>query len=252
MDIVKYNKSAWDSYVDRKDRWTVAVGEEEINKAKNGVWSVVLTPSIPVPRDWFPTAMNTLKILGLACGGGQQGPILACTGADITIFDNSPKQLNQDATLSDQYHLNIKTVEGDMRDLSLFEDESFDLIFNPCSIGFVDDIQPIWNECYRILKKGGILMTGLTNPLIFQIDEKTLELKYKSPYSDQASLSQEDLDIFINNNDPLMFAHSWTEQIAGQLKAGFVLTDMFEDDWNKEHVFDAYFPGFMATRALKI
>lgn len=251
MNIVDYNKSAWDSYVDRKDRWTVPVGADEINKAKDGEWSVILTPTLPVPLNWFAESFKDLKILGLACGGGQQGPILASLGAEVTIFDNSPKQLSQDATLSSEFNLNIKTVEGDMRDLSIFADESFDLIFNPCSIGFVDDIQPIWNECNRVLKKGGILLTGLTNPLIFQIDEEMLQLKYTAPYSDQRSLSPEDLNKFVSNNDPLMFAHSWTEQIAGQMKAGFILTDMYEDNWGGEHVFDPYFSGFMATRAVK-
>jgi len=251
MNIVNYNKSAWDSYVDKKDRWTVPVGAEEIQAAQNGDWSVILTPTLSVPKDWFPNNLKGLKILGLACGGGQQGPILASAGADVTIFDNSPKQLAQDAILSTQFDLNIKTVEGDMRDLSIFEDEHFDLIFNPCSIGFVDDIAPIWKECHRVLKKGGVLMTGLTNPLIFQIDEETLQLRYTAPYSDQQSLAKVDLDKFIHNNDPLMFGHSWTEQIGYQLKSGFLLTDMFEDNWNQEHVFDPYFPGFMATRAIK-
>lgn len=251
MDIINYNKSAWDSYVDRQDRWTVPVSASEIEDAKKGKWSVILTPTLAVPRHWFPENMDGLQILGLACGGGQQGPILASTGAKVTIFDNSPKQLNQDAVISSQFNLNIKTIEGDMRDLSIFADESFDLIFNPCSIGFVNDIEPIWKECHRVLKKGGQLLTGLTNPLIFQIDEETLHLKYKAPYSDQQSLAKEDLDRFITNNDPLMFAHSWTVQIGYQLRAGFMLTDMFEDNWNNEHVFDTYFPGFMATRAIK-
>lgn len=251
MDLLTYNKQAWDSYVERNDRWTIPVSEKEILDAKKGNWAIVLTPTLAVPRNWFPDDLKNRKILGLACGGGQQGPILASLGADVTIFDNSPKQLEQDENLSTAFGLNIKTIEGDMRDLSIFENESFDLIFNPCSIGFVKDIQPIWNECYRVLKKGGVLLTGLTNPLIFQIDENTKTLKYKFPYSDQESLSKEDLDIFIKNNDPLMFAHSWTEQIGGQLKAGFMLIDMFEDNWNDEHVFDPYFPGFMATKAIK-
>lgn len=37
MDIVKYNKSAWDNYVDKKDRWTIPVSEQELENAKNGI-----------------------------------------------------------------------------------------------------------------------------------------------------------------------------------------------------------------------
>lgn len=95
-----------------------------------------------VPKNWFPP-LKDLKILGLASGGGQQGPILATLGADVTIFDNSEKQLQQDKIISDKFNLDIKTVQGDMKDLSDFADDSFDLIFNPCSIVFVDNVLPV-------------------------------------------------------------------------------------------------------------
>lgn len=95
MDIINYNRLAWNNYVDKKVRWTIPVSEQELENAKNGTWNIVLTPKKPVPLDWFPD-LNGLKILGLASGGGQQGPILATLGADVTIFDNSEKQLQQE------------------------------------------------------------------------------------------------------------------------------------------------------------
>lgn len=177
MDIVKHNQSAWNNYVDKKDRWTIPVSEEELKDVKKGIWNIVLTPKKAVPQNWFP-ALTGLKILGLASGGGQQGPILATLGADVTIFDNSEKQLLQDKTLSDKYNLGIKTVQGDMKDLSVFADNSFDLIFNPCSILFVDNVLPVWKECFRVLKPNGILMAGLMNPISFQLDEESLKLIY--------------------------------------------------------------------------
>ena len=107
MDVVKHNKSAWDSYVDKKDRWTIPVSEQELENVKKGIWSIVLTPNQTVPHEWFPD-LKGLKILGLASGGGQQGPILATLGADVTIFDNSEKQLQQDKILSAKFNLDIK------------------------------------------------------------------------------------------------------------------------------------------------
>lgn len=251
MDIVKYNRSAWDNYVDKKDRWTISVNEEELENAKNGDWKVVLTPKKPVPHNWFPE-LKGLNILGLASGGGQQGPILAMLGADVTIFDNSEKQLQQDKKVSDKFDLDIKTVQGDMRNLSVFADNSFDLIFNPCSIIFVDNVLPIWKECFRVLKPNGVLMTGLMNPFSFQLDEENLKLIYKQPYSDLHSLPTEKLAELKKKNEPLVFGHSLTDQISGQLEAGFYLTNMFEDDWGGESKMDEYFPAFIATRAVKL
>lgn len=250
MDIVNHNKSAWDNYVDKKDRWTIPVSEEELEQVKKGIWSIVLTPNKTVPHDWFPD-FKGLKILGLASGGGQQGPILATLGADVTIFDNSEKQLEQDKVLSDKLNLGIKTVQGDMKDLSVFEEDSFDLIFNPCSIVFVDNILPVWKECFRVLKPGGILMTGLINPIAFQIDEESLKLIYKQPFSDLHSLPPEELEELKNKKEALTFGHSLTDQIGGQLDAGFMVTAMFEDLWDEEHKMDAFLPSFIATRAVK-
>lgn len=250
MDIVNHNKSAWDNYVDKKDRWTIPVSEQDLKNAKNGNWNIVLTPIKPVPHNWFPN-LKGLKILGLASGGGQQCPILATLGADVTVFDNSGKQLQQDKTLSDKFGLDIKTVQGDMKDLSVFADNSFDLIFNPCSIVFVDNVLPVWKECFRVLKPNGILMTGLINPISFQLDEESLKLIYRQPFSDLHSLPAEKLEELKNNNEALVFGHSLTDQISGQLDAGFNLTNMYEDDWGGENKTDEFFPSFIATRAVK-
>ena len=250
MNIVEHNKSAWDNYVDKKDRWTIPATVKELEEARNGNWGIVLTPNKKVPKDWFPH-LKGLKILGLASGGAQQGPILATLGADVTIFDNSDKQLQQDKTLSDEFSLNIKTVQGDMRDLSVFEDNSFDLIFNPCSIVFVDDVLPVWKECYRVLKPGGVLMTGLINPIIFQLDDDNLKLVYKQPFSDLHSLPKEKLEKLKEENEPLVFGHSLSDQIGGQLDAGFTITGMFEDTWDVENKMNEFMPSFIATRAVK-
>lgn len=250
MDIVKHNKLAWDNYVDKKDRWTIPVTDEELENVKKGNWKVVLTPIKPVPENWFPD-LKGLKVLGLASGGGQQGPVLATLGAEVTIFDNSEKQLLQDKTISDKFDLGIKIIQGDMKDLSVFTENSFDLIFNPCSIVFVDNVNPVWKECCRVLKPGGILMTGLINPLAFQIDEESLKLIYKEPFSDLHSLPKEELEKLKEDNEALVFGHSLTDQIGGQLAAGFNLTDMFEDNWGGENKFDEFFPAFIATRAVK-
>jgi 2-polyprenyl-3-methyl-5-hydroxy-6-metoxy-1,4-benzoquinol methylase len=252
MNVTNYNKTVWDRYVANKVRWTIPVSKEEIDDARNGIWNIILTPAIPVPHNWFPD-LNGLKILGLASGGGQQGPILAAAGADVTIFDNSENQLNQDRKLSNELNLNIKTVQGDMKDLSIFADQSFDVVFNPCSVVFTDDVIPVWKECYRVLKSGGILMTGLINPIIYQLkqDKEPFTLIYKQPYSDISSLPKEELDELIKNQETLEFGHTLTEQIGGQLNAGFLITDFFEDDWNGEKVIDQYLPSFFATRAIK-
>lgn len=250
MDIRQHNENAWDGYVEKKDRWTLPVSEKEIEDAKNGSWGIVLTPKQKVPHGWFPP-LQGCNILGLAAGGGQQCPILAALGAHVTLLDNSERQLQQDRTVSEAFNLGIKTVKGDMRSLDMFNDASFDLVFNPCSVLFVDNVRAVWTECARVLKPGGILMTGLMNPIAFQLCEETQRLLYPQPFSDIHSLPKDKLAELLHNNEALVFGHTLSDQIGGQLEAGFAVTDMYEDSWGGSHPFDAFFPAFIATRAVK-
>lgn len=256
FDVVAYNRNAWDHQVSIDNPWTRPVNDEVIANAKKGKWEVVLTPLKPVPHHWFGT-LKGKYLLGLASGGGQQCPVFAAAGANVTVFDNSGAQLKRDAELSDKHDLKIKTVQGIMTDLSAFHDESFDIIFNPCSVGFSPEVKQVWKECYRILKKGGILMTGFHNPVALQFDEeeakkKKLFFRHKQPYSDLISITPTELEKFKSASEPLVFGHTLTDLIGGQSEAGLVLTDMFEDYYGNDHPLDLYMPAFLATRAQKL
>jgi len=253
-DYLEYNRNAWNQQVRSGNQWTVPVSEEVIAAARNGVVNIVLTPVKPVPANWYPAKGS--KVLGLASAGGQQGPVLAAAGYDVTIFDNSPAQLEQDRLMSEKYNLGIKTVQGDMADLSAFSDESFDFVFNPCSTGFVPDVVKVYKEASRVLKKGGIFMTGFTHPVYYLFDVALVEkgiftLKYQSPYSDLTSLNDEELKFFLDQNEPVVFGHSLEALINGQLQAGLQITDLMEDNWGGNNPVDKHFPPFIATRAVK-
>ena len=125
MDILSYNRDAWDRCVAQGNRWTVPVTSDEIAAARRGEWSIILTPRKPVPRHWF-SELDDIDVLALGSGGGQQGPILAACGAHVTVFDNSPAQLAQDRKVAERDVLTLETVQGDMADLSRFDAESFD------------------------------------------------------------------------------------------------------------------------------
>lgn len=255
MNLRDYNRSAWDHNVEIGNRWTIPVGPEVIAAARRGEWEIILTPTKPVPRNWFPPLAG-LDVLGLASGGGQQCPILAAAGANVTVFDNSPKQLAQDRLVAERDGLPITTVEGDMRDLSVFPDGSFGLIFHPCSNGFVPDILPVWREAYRVLRPGGVLLAGFTNPVLCLFDDAAMErgefvVKHHIPYSDLTSLTDEERRRYTEKNEPLCFGHTLADQIGGQLDAGFLLTGFYEDVGTSWKLTE-YIPCFAATRAARM
>ncbi|MBX2997487.1 MAG: class I SAM-dependent methyltransferase [Caldilineaceae bacterium] len=257
FDVGQYNRKAWDAAVDRGSPWTIPVGADQIADARRGEWQIVLTPTKPVPRSWFPSLRNA-RILCLASGGGQQGPILAAAGAAegafVTVFDNSPAQLARDRAVADQADLPLITVDGDMRDLSIFADGSFDLIVHPCSNLFVPDVRPVWAEARRVLREGGVLLAGFPNPIqyIFDqqlADEGTLHVRHSLPYSDLTSIEAAERDDYIAAEEALEFGHTLTDQIGGQIDAGFVITGFYEDRW-PGMALAKYTDTYMATRGL--
>jgi SAM-dependent methyltransferase len=255
MDVLSYNRDAWNRLVRSGNRWTVPVTPEQIAAAREGEWSIVLTPNKPVPRGWFPEEMAGLDVLALASGGGQQGPILAAAGASVTVFDASPEQLAQDRKVAERDKLEIVTVQGDMADLSCFLPESFDLIFHPCSNGFVPDVRKVWREAYRVLRRGGALLSGFANPVLYAIDpdlekQGIAQLKHTIPYSDLTSITAEERER-LYPGEPLSFGHTLDDQIGGQIDAGFVISGFFEDKHLEGDLVSKYLPTFIATRAIK-
>lgn len=252
IDVRSYNREQWDRQVDTGNPWTLPVSPELIAEARQGHWDVVLTPRKPVPKHWFPP-MAGCDVLGLACGGGQQGPIFAALGAKVSILDNSPRQLARDGEVAQREGLEIALHEGDMRDLSAFPDQAFDLVFHPVSNCFIHEVRPVWREAFRVLRSGGILLAGFCNPAMYLFDGPALDrgeflVHHTLPF-DPRTFPPEILAHEFGDNRPLEFSHSLEDQIGGQLDTGFRLTDLFEDATND--ALGQRMPAFIATRAIR-
>jgi SAM-dependent methyltransferase len=258
VDVIAYNRGAWDREVEKGNPWTVPVGPAVISAARQGDWFVLLTPTKPVPRSWFPD-LTGADVLCLASGGGQQGPVFAAAGARVTVFDNSPRQLAQDRFVAEREGLDLLTVQGQMADLSVFPDECFDLIYHPVSNVFAPAVRPVWREAYRVLRHGGVLLAGFMNPAIYLFDleladEKgVLEVRYTLPYSDLEDAEEETRRRYLEQGEPLEFSHSLEDQIGGQTDAGFLIAGLYEDGHPPEanDPVSRHMPTCIATRAVK-
>lgn len=257
MNVTEYNSAAWDKEVERGIEWSIPVSSDEIAEARRGNWSVVLTPKRKVPREWFGDVKGK-DILCLASGGGQQAPIFAAAGARVTSFDASAKQLEQDRFVATRDDLEIRIEKGDAADLSRFADASFDLIFHPCANAFIQKLEPVWRECFRVLRRGGALLVGFTKPELFIFDQKAeeeegvLRVRHSLPYSDLDSIGEAGRAEILESGRPLEFSHTLEEQIGLQIAQGFIITGFYEDYWGDEKIaFDKYFPSFVALRSEK-
>ena len=262
QEILEYNAAAWDAAVRYGSEWSIPVSPQAVAAARAGDWSIILTPAKPVPADWFPPLAGA-DVLCLASGGGQQGPILAAAGATVTVFDNSPLQLARDREVAKRDGLPIRTVHGDMADLTAFADEVFDFIVHPVSNCFVPDVRPVWEEAFRVLRPGGTMIAGFNNPDVYifdqtRADDGELVVRHRLPYSDRKDLTASEQAFLRENEQPMEWSHTLNDQIGGQIEAGFQIIGFYEDGWLPlahkgpwENPIDAHLRCFMATRSLK-
>ncbi len=75
-------------------------------------------------------------------------------------------------------------------------------------------------------------------------------MRYPLPYSDTASITEEERQQFFGPNAPLEWSHTLEDQIGGQLEAGFLLAGFYEDR-HREWEVAKYMPTYIATRALR-
>ncbi len=253
-DPVEFNRQAWDGMARAGDRFYQAATPEQITAARQGSWKIRVTPQKPVPRNWLGP-LKEKKVLCLAGGGGQQAPILAAAGADVTVVDLSVVQLQRDEEIARREELKIATQQGDMNDLSFFSDDQFDLVINPCSVCFIPTVQSVWSECFRVLRAGGSLITGFINPVYYlfdavAMDQNRFEVRHTIPYSD-FDLSEEERARVLGDERPREFGHSVEQLVGLQISAGFSITGFYEDGWGQNDKLSSMINVFCATRATK-
>lgn len=243
------NKETIDRWAEEGWEWAKPITHEEYLNAKKGIWDVLLTPTVPVPHNWIGD-LKGKKVLGLASGGGQQMPIFNALGAKCSVIDYSSRQIMSELKLAERENYEIAAIEGDMTKRLPFADASFDMVFHPVSNCYVEDVFHVFQEAYRVLKKGGIFLAGLNNEINYIVDEDEKEIVWKMPFNPLKN--EKAREYLVKDNSGMQFSHNLTEQIGGQLKAGFTLLDLYEDTNGSGRLHELNIKTYIATKAVKL
>ena len=228
--------------------WGKPISHEAYEKAQSGTWDVYLTPTKAVPHEWLGK-LSGKRILGLASGGGQQIPIFSALGAKCTVRDYSSEQCKSERLVADREGYDVDIIKADMTKKLPFNDETFDIIFHPVSNCYVEKVEPIFKECYRVLKRGGLFLGGYSLDINYVFDEKEENMIYSLPFNPLKDPKQ--YEDSIKNDWGIQFSHSIEEQINGQLKAGFRLLSLYEDTGGVGLLHEHNVPSFIATLSIK-
>ena len=248
MQYQNINAQTIDRWIDEGWKWGIPISHEDYEKALSGEWDVLLTPTKFVPHGWFGD-LKGKKVLGLASGGGQQMPIFAAQGAVCTVLDYSEKQLESERMVARREGYSIEIVHADMTKPLPFSDESFDIIFHPVSNCYVEEVLPIFRECARILKHGGILLAGLDNGVNFLVNDDETQIVNTMPFNPlKSEVQRRQLE---ESDCGMQFSHTVQEQIGGQLEGGLVLTNLYGDTNGEGRLHEMNVECFLATRAVK-
>ena len=232
-NIFKQVERNIDRLVENDVNWSTCATKEQLQRAREGKLELLVGGDGTIPGEWLGD-LRGKKVLCLAGAGGQQAPLLACAGADVTVIDLSERMLDKDRAVAAQENLDIYIEHGNMCDLSRFGDGSFDLVLNPPSLFYVPDVMPVFREVYRVLKKGGSFIVISMAPIAYVCDFDESEGCYKAvnrmPYSSADHADQ---------GDWIEYGHTMESYIGGQLECGFVLTGYKE--YQMEDITELYF-----------
>lgn len=176
--------------------------------------------------------LHNKNVLCLASGGGQQSVAFSLLGSNVSVFDISPSQLERDKAAADHYGTTIQTIQGDMRDLSCFADESFDIVWHPYSLTFVPDSRVVFHEVSRIIKAGGIYYLMCANPFFAGMthdDWNGEGYTLKIPYEDENLTSYPDQDWVYDQSksriqEPREYTQTFSRIMNGLIREGFLLS----------------------------
>ena len=248
INYQKINQQTINNWIDNGWEWGQPISHTEFEEAKNGNFAVKLTPTKSVPKNWIGD-LRGKKVLGIASGGGQQMPIFTALGAACTVLDYSDKQIEQERMVAQREGYLITLLQEDMSTPLPFADDTFDMIFHPVSNCYIEEVKPLWKECYRVLKKGGVLLSGLDIGINYLFDEEEKILINTLPFNPLNN--EEHLRQMQKSNGGIQFSHTSEEQINGQLEAGFTLLSLYDDTNGYGNLHEHNVASYIATRSIK-
>ena len=110
--------------------------------------------------------VRDLDVLEIGCGGGQNSIVLMKWGArSVTGIDQSEAQLRYAKKLAQKEKAVVHLLRADMEDLHMFRNSTFDLVVSSHAFDYAENLNRVFQETARVLRKGGRFVFCMLNPI---------------------------------------------------------------------------------------
>ena len=100
--------------------------------------------------------------------GGRQSSLYCAAGAEVTVVDLSGAMLELDRRVAAERGFSLRLIEASMDDLSMLQNDEFDIVIQPVSTCYVADVRPVFAEVARVLRSDGLYVSQHKQPVSLQ------------------------------------------------------------------------------------
>ncbi len=167
------------------------------------------------------------RVLELGCGGAQSSIAFAKQGAVAIGVDFSAEQLAFARRLTEREGVRVELHHGDLADLAFVRADSIDLAFSSYSFGYVEDLNRVFRQVHRVLKRGAALVFSLPHPAYDMIDDDDPEapLLVRRSYFNRAPIDYEWNGIKFTD-----YHHTISDLYMGLSRTGYRVDVMIEPE----------------------
>lgn len=195
-DVMKSDKVTKNHVIETYENY-----REEDRLTTNQARKIEFLTTIRIFDEVFP---KHAKILDCAAGTGIYTFALADREYEVTATDLTPRHVAIMDSIKKEKGYDIQTKVLDASDMSIFEDESFDIVLNMGPFYHLIDEHKRMKcllECLRVLKKGGLLVTAyIPRYYIFQLlalnNDKYLDADFAKQLIQTGALHHDDENCF--------------------------------------------------------
>ncbi len=226
-EIAVANQRLWEEEVKKGCGFTIPWLDMDVALARQYAKGQLDPDTYPWCEMYPPSGLLDVEgkdVLCLASGGGQQSAVFGLLGARVTVVDFTEGQLEGDRKAAAHYGYEVTAIHADMRDLSCIDAESFDLVHQAESLGYVPDVRQVYSEVARLLRTGGVYRVAHTQPAVHSADWNGDCYRITRPYAER---------LHRREDDGIEFHHYMSNIFNGLIALGFSIEQVQESPYHQ-------------------